>query len=99
MSADAKSVQAMIDKIHHLVPGHGPLPIPGVLHVGSERALEIIGASAGWRLTHTHAPLDTLYGVRIVIGLLNTALPLDEMGWRLFDTQGEIVSEGMITEP
>lgn len=99
MSADAKSVQAMIDRMRDIVSGHGPRPIPGMLHVGSERALEIIASAAGWRSTHAHAPLDALYGVRIVVGSLNTALPLDEMGWRLLDSQGEIISEGVITEP
>lgn len=97
MSAPAaESGAAMLARMYDLVAGMGPRPIASMLHVGSKHVLELLKQAAGWRPTHGPQVLNTLFGVRIVVGSLNTALPLDEMGWRLLDTQGEIISEGIL---
>jgi hypothetical protein len=85
----------MMETMRDIVAGDGSRPIPARLHVGPV-AFELIKALAPYP-----APVGLashLYGVPIVVGSLNTALPLDERGWRLVDAEGNVITEGVFEE-
>ena len=70
-------------------------PIPARLHVG-ELAWSRMKARAEPSDTSLVPVLSQMYGVPVVVGSLNTALPLDPSGWRLLDRDGNVISEGVL---
>lgn len=91
----------MMDQMRDIVSGDGPRPIPAALHVGSvafELMTTVFERTAAPYPAYAPRSLQSIYGVRIVVGSLNTALPLDDRGWRLLDADGGVICEGILAE-
>lgn len=87
--------EALFDRMRDLVIGDGPRPIPAAVHMG-EVAYEVLKARVVSAVAPPRNYLGALYGVPIVVGSLNSALPLDPRGWRILDRTGEIITEGIL---